>query len=176
MKNYYKILEVDKKASNKIIKGVYKLHIKENHPDLFQGPEKELAEERLKEINEAYEVLNNDVKRKKYDELLEQEEKDEISFLKEENNILKSALKNNKVTEEYEDECEDIHYSSEYVPDEQTTYMNNAKYITKLLGKERLVKIVVTICIVIAASVGIYKSTGFNLLKVLWNAIISAFS
>ena len=43
MKNYYKILEVDKKASNKIIKGVYKLHIKENHPDLFQGPEKELA-------------------------------------------------------------------------------------------------------------------------------------
>ena len=176
MKNYYKILEVDKKASNKIIKGVYKLHIKENHPDLFQGPEKELAEERLKEINEAYEVLNNDVKRKKYDELLEQEEKDEISFLKEENNILKSAWKNNKVTEEYEDECEDIHYSSEYVPDEQTTYMNNAKYITKLLGKERLVKIVVTICIVIAASVGIYKSTGFNLLKVLWNAIISAFS
>ena len=176
MKNYYKILEVDKKASNKIIKGVYKLHIKENHPDLFQGPEKELAEERLKEINEAYEVLNNDVKRKKYDELLEQEEKDEISFLKEDNNILKSALKNNKVTEEYEDECEDIHYSSEYVPDEQTTYMNNAKYITKLLGKERLVKIVVTICIVIAASVGIYKSTGFNLLKVLWNAIISAFS
>lgn len=176
MKNYYKILEVDKKASNKIIKGVYKLHIKENHPDLFQGPEKELAEERLKEINEAYEVLNNDVKRKKYDELLGQEEKDEISFLKEENNILKSALKNNKVTEEYEDECEDIHYSSEYAPDEQTTYMNNAKYITKLLGKERLVKIVVTICIVIAASVGIYKSTGFNLLKVLWNAIISAFS
>ena len=176
MKNYYKILEVDKKASNKIIKGVYKLHIKENHPDLFQGPEKELAEERLQEINEAYDVLNNDVKRKKYDELLEQEEKDEISFLKEENNILKSALKNNKVTEEYEDECEDIHYSSEYVPDEQTTYMNNAKYITKLLGKERLVKIVVTICIVIAASVGIYKSTGFNLLKVLWNAIISAFS
>ncbi len=176
MKNYYKILEVDKKASNKIIKGVYKLHIKENHPDLFQGPEKELAEERLKEINEAYEVLNNDVKRKKYDELLEQEEKDEISFLKEENNILKSTLKNNKVTEEYEDECEDIHYSREYVPDEQTTYMNNAKYITKLLGKERLVKIVMTICIVIAASVGIYKSTGFNLLKVLWNAIISAFS
>ena len=176
MKNYYKILEVDKKASNKIIKGVYKLHIKENHPDLFQGPEKELAEDRLKEINEAYEVLNNDVKRKKYDELLEQEEKDEISFLKEDHNILKSALKNNKVTEEYEDECEDIHYSSEYVPDEQTTYMNNAKYITKLLGKERLVKIVVTICIVIAASVGIYKSTGFNLLKVLWNAIISAFS
>ena len=85
-------------------------------------------------------------------------------------------MKNNKVTEEYEDECEDIHYSSEYVPDEQTTYMNNAKYITKLLGKERLVKIVGTICRVIAASVGIYKSTGFNLLKVLWNAIISAFS
>ena len=176
MKNYYKILEVDKKASNKIIKGVYKLHIKENHPDLFQGPEKELAEERLKEFNEAYEVLNDDVKRKEYDTLLEQEEKDEISLLKEENTILRNSLKNDKAVAEDEDEIEDMQYSDEYVPDEQTTYTNNIKYITNLIWKERLVKIVVTICIVIAASVGIYKATGFNLFKVLWNAIISAFS
>ena len=40
MKNYYEILEVNPKASDEIIKKIYKIKIKKNHPDLFQGEEK----------------------------------------------------------------------------------------------------------------------------------------
>ena len=40
MKNYYKILQVDKDASPEIIKVAYKLLVKKNHPDLREGEDK----------------------------------------------------------------------------------------------------------------------------------------
>ena len=48
MKNYYEILEVNPKASEDIINKVYKIKVKKNHPDLFQGEEKKKAEEKTK--------------------------------------------------------------------------------------------------------------------------------
>lgn len=186
MKNYYEILEVDRHASLKVIKGVYKLHIKENHPDLFQGEEKLRAEEKLKELNEAYEVLSDEIKRKDYDKELAAEYESELTLLKEENESLKSALmqeeqtvrsfrennfskyqENNVNNEEYEME--------EYEPDENVTYENNNKYMTKLARKELLLKLVITICIVIAAAIGLYRSTGFNLFDVFWKALTAVF-
>ncbi len=66
-KDYYKILEIDKKATPEEIKKAYRVLAKKNHPDKNLGDKK--AEERFKLINEANEVLGNPEKRKQYDEL-----------------------------------------------------------------------------------------------------------
>ncbi|HHX67333.1 MAG: DnaJ C-terminal domain-containing protein [Miniphocaeibacter sp.] len=65
-KDYYKILGVDKSATDAEIKKAYRKLAKKYHPDLNQGNEK--ASEKLKEINEAYEVLGDKDKRQKYDQ------------------------------------------------------------------------------------------------------------
>ena len=65
-KNYYEILEVDNNASQEIIKKAYSTLAKRYHPDL-QPPEKKIkAEEKFKLINEAYEILSDEEKRKQY--------------------------------------------------------------------------------------------------------------
>jgi len=66
-KDYYKILGVDKKASQKDIKRTYRKLARQYHPDVNPGDK--AAEERFKEINEAYEVLSDPEKRQKYDQL-----------------------------------------------------------------------------------------------------------
>ncbi len=69
MKNYYEILEVNETASQEVIERVYKLLAKKYHPDMNPDNPKE-AEDKFKEISEAYEVLSNDFKRKEYDNKL----------------------------------------------------------------------------------------------------------
>ena len=64
--DYYKILEIDKKASDKDIKKAYRKLARKYHPDL--NPNDEVAEKKFKEINEANEVLSNPENRKKYDQ------------------------------------------------------------------------------------------------------------
>ncbi|MFP4502876.1 MAG: molecular chaperone DnaJ [Candidatus Hydrogenedentota bacterium] len=68
-KNYYDILGVSKNASKDEIRKAYLALAKKNHPDKTGGDKE--AEERLKEINAAYDVLKNDEKRKQYDAELE---------------------------------------------------------------------------------------------------------
>lgn len=71
-KNYYEILQVDKKASPEIIKKAYSTLAKKYHPDLQPEELKSSSEEKFKLINEAYEVLSDDQKRIEYDETLTQ--------------------------------------------------------------------------------------------------------
>ncbi|MBC7641385.1 MAG: J domain-containing protein [Flavobacterium sp.] len=66
-KDYYKILEIDKKASPAEVKKSFRTLAKKNHPDKNLGDKK--AEERFKLVNEANEVLGNPEKRKQYDDL-----------------------------------------------------------------------------------------------------------
>ncbi|WP_293872318.1 J domain-containing protein [Flavobacterium sp.] len=66
-KDYYKILEIDKKATQAEVKKAYRSLAKKNHPDKNLGDKK--AEESFKLVNEANEVLANPEKRKQYDEL-----------------------------------------------------------------------------------------------------------
>ena len=66
-KDYYKILGVDKNASADEIKTTFRKLALKYHPDKTKGDK--VAEEKFKEANEAYEVLSNLEKRKKYDEL-----------------------------------------------------------------------------------------------------------
>ena len=74
MKDYYEILEVSRKASKDTINKIFKMHMKANHPDLFQGEEKLKAEEKSKILTEAYNVLSDDNERAKYDEQLKEQE------------------------------------------------------------------------------------------------------
>ena len=66
-KDYYKILGVDRKASDDEIRKAYRKLAKKYHPDY--NPKDKGAEERFKEINEAYEVLGDATKRSHYDRL-----------------------------------------------------------------------------------------------------------
>jgi len=66
-KDYYKILGVRKNANEQEIKSAYRKLARKYHPDLNPGDKK--VEEKFKEINEAYEILSDPQKRKKYDEL-----------------------------------------------------------------------------------------------------------
>lgn len=63
--DYYKILGVDKKASEADIKKAYRKLARKHHPDL--NPNDKAAEQRFKDINEANEVLSHAENRKKYD-------------------------------------------------------------------------------------------------------------
>ncbi len=67
MKDYYKILGVDRNASKEEIKRAYRRLAKKYHPDLNPENRKE-AEKKFKEISEAYEVLMDDEKRRLYDQ------------------------------------------------------------------------------------------------------------
>lgn len=96
MKNYYDVLEVSRKASKDTINKIFKIHMKANHPDLFQGEEKIKAEEKSKELTEAYNVLSDDNERAKYDAELEAEESSQtnpqIESIIQENEYLKQVI------------------------------------------------------------------------------------
>jgi len=66
-KDYYSTLGVAKTATEKEIKQAYRKLARKHHPDVNPGDKS--AETRFKDLNEAYEVLGDPAKRKKYDEL-----------------------------------------------------------------------------------------------------------
>ncbi len=66
-KDYYEVLGVDKNATDDELKKAYRKLAKKYHPDA-NPDNKEAAEAKFKEVNEAYEVLSNPQKRKMYDQ------------------------------------------------------------------------------------------------------------
>jgi molecular chaperone DnaJ len=65
-KDYYEILGIDKDADQQEIKRAFRKLAKKYHPDL--NPDDQGSEVKFKEVNEAYEVLSDEEKRKKYDQ------------------------------------------------------------------------------------------------------------
>ncbi|MGN0403363.1 MAG: DnaJ domain-containing protein [Acetatifactor sp.] len=65
MKDYYKILGVNRQASMEEIKKAYRSLAKKNHPDMVK--EDKAKQERMYEIQEAYSCLGNEERRKRYD-------------------------------------------------------------------------------------------------------------
>ena len=82
-KDYYEILGVSKDASAQAIKSAYRKLARKYHPDVNKAPD---AQAKFKDINEAYEVLGDENKRKRYDQL-------GSSCLKGQNLLLRRGLK-----------------------------------------------------------------------------------
>ena len=93
-KNYYEILQINQNASPEIIDKAYKTLAKKYHPDLQEESNKKQAEEILKEINEAYEILSNPDKKALYDQNLKNEaiSQEDYNEIYEENQNLKNAI------------------------------------------------------------------------------------
>jgi molecular chaperone DnaJ len=66
--NYYQVLGVSREASDEDIKKAYRKLVFEHHPD--RNPHKTDADERIREINAAYEIVGDPERRKSYDRLL----------------------------------------------------------------------------------------------------------
>lgn len=77
--DYYEILEVSKTATEKEIKQSYKKLVKRYHPDVFEG-DKSTANQKIQELNEAYETLSNPDLRKAYDETLSSIKETDFDF------------------------------------------------------------------------------------------------
>ena len=112
--NYYDILEISKSASPEIIEKAYRTLTKKYHPDLCENNLKIKHEEKMKKINEAYEILSNLEKRKKYDLFLKNNEIsiEDYNKLYNENINLKNEinyLKNNYCINDYKK-----NYSNKY--------------------------------------------------------------
>ena len=91
--NLYEILEVSENASMETINKIYKIQAKKYHPDLQTNEaDKVKAEEKMKQINDAYSVLSDEQKRKEYDQNLEQER--EIKRQQDEQNIINNVARN----------------------------------------------------------------------------------
>ena len=115
MKNYYEILEVNKKASKEVIEKAYKVLVKKYHPDLYSGQKKEYAEKKIKEINEAYNVLTDEFMKEQYDAELEKQEQETLyrKYGNQQSNNINVQNKNtnnnnNNKSSEHEKEVQDF--------------------------------------------------------------------
>lgn len=159
MKNYYEILEVDKNASDEIIKVAYKALVKKYHPDLKEGIAKINAEDKIKQINEAYDILSNPEKKYEYDQNLINESISKKQYeiilnenmnLKRElnvyrNNIYHNYRNNNKYTKEnYNTNYNNDNNSQNTAYKEQNSNIKNNNFKENI--SERL-KTLIAICI-----------------------------
>ena len=71
--NPYKILDIPETATDEEVKSAYRKLAKKYHPDKYvDSPLKDVADEKMKEINEAYEILSDENKRKSYNKIYQE--------------------------------------------------------------------------------------------------------
>ena len=182
MKDYYELLELNKNASEDTIKKVFRMLIKKNHPDLFEGKEKEVAEEKVKMLNEAYATLIDKEKRKSYDIELEQhalDERQNLETLIQENEYLKNIInEKNHIIEEFLKENGQYDYE-EYIPEEvpqKSVYNDNSKVNVKNSENggynqykisEKIKDIMYMALIIFIGIVALMAITGINLFEIM---------
>ena len=123
MSNLYEILEVSGKASKEVIDKAYHVLVKKYHPDLQQAEEKKNAEEKMKKINEAYEILGNEGKRKEYDISLAEKRRQE--------KVLEEQKRNQQI--QYEQEKQNINEHTNEI-NQQSNY-ENARKVQKEINR-----------------------------------------
>lgn len=162
--NYYKILNISTSANDKEIKKAYRLLAKKYHPDMYQG-DKSIAEDKMQEINEAYDVLSDSDKRVKYDKsigLYKEVDSKEYS------NVEPHDFNKNSTTKyniKYKPNNSNTYYDSygyaetNYSPYTGDRYTRN-KYAEKVYNdkKEILIKISVILIIATILLIGLISS------------------
>ena len=117
MKNYYEILEVSQNASSEVIEKAYKALAKKYHPDANLDNIQE-AEDKFKEIGEAYEILSDATKKAEYDYELE-------LYLNSNNNSAEYNI-NNEDYENLASHARELEYELESLKRNNTTSNNTA--------------------------------------------------
>lgn len=174
MKDYYELLEVNKNASEDTIKKVFRMLIKKNHPDLFEGKEKQQAEEKVKLLNEAYAVLSDKEKREIYNSELEENNINTditIQTLVKENEYLKSVIdEKNKMIKEYLEEIgvDTDGIINEEIYEETTEQDDKIQHEAYQLykNKEMLKKIIYMILMIIMGIIVLKIVTGINMFEI----------
>ena len=150
MENYYEILEVDKNASLDTIKKIYKYKIKQNHPDLFTGKERQNAEKLTKKLNEAYEVLSDSNSRKIYDEQLSSNDLEkENKMLKDEIELLNNYINDQKFKEIYDEIPETENKTEELKYDNQLPFYKNLFSLLSFTFKNVFLKPIIFVLILL---------------------------
>lgn len=154
MKNYYEILEVNPRASEEVIKKAHQVLIKKYHPDLYVGVEREKAEEKIRNINEAYKILSDGFLREQYDKELQKEEdiyNQRVYKQKEKNTNYKADTKKKNRKEDYAQEQMPTHKVGTFmslVDLVSVTFKNMPKREKRKLQKEDFIAGGLTILIV----------------------------
>lgn len=154
MKNYYEILEVDKNASEEVIEKAYKTLAKKYHPDLQNNSN---CQDKMCKINEAYEILSNDFKRREYDEKIKRQSVsiEEYNRIIQENNRLKKDLKrvaNQREMSQNQERLEEMSVMQRYYEQiKKATKQPQMRYERKKtkISLEKIKKIVIYIAILI---------------------------
>lgn len=154
MKNYYEILEVDKNASEEVIEKAYKTLAKKYHPDLQNNSD---CQDKMRQINEAYEILSNDFKRREYDEKIKRQSVsiEEYNRIIQENNRLKKDLKrvvNQREMSQNQERLEEMSIMQRYYEQiKKATKQPQMRYERKKtkISLEKIKKIVIYIAILI---------------------------
>lgn len=154
MKNYYEILEVDKNASEEVIEKAYKTLAKKYHPDLQNNSD---CQDKMRQINEAYEILSNDFKRREYDEKIKRQSVsiEEYNRIIQENNRLKKDLKrvvNQREMSQNQGRLEEMSIMQRYYEQiKKATKQPQMRYERKKtkISLEKIKKIVIYIAILI---------------------------
>ena len=154
MKNYYEILEVDKNASEEVIEKAYKTLAKKYHPDLQNNSN---CQDKMRQINEAYEILSNDFKRREYDEKIKRQSVsiEEYNRIIQENNRLKKDLKrvvNQREMSQNQGRLEEMSIMQRYYEQiKKATKQPQMRYERKKtrISLEKIKKIVIYIAILI---------------------------
>lgn len=154
MKNYYEILEVDKNASEEVIEKAYKTLAKKYHPDLQNNSN---CQDKMRQINEAYEILSNDFKRREYDEKIKRQSVsiEEYNRIIQENNRLKKDLKrvvNQREMSQNQGRLEEMSIMQRYYEQiKKATKQPQMRYERKKtkISLEKIKKIVIYIVILI---------------------------
>ena len=153
-KNYYEILEVDKNASEEVIEKAYKTLAKKYHPDLQNNSD---CQDKMRQINEAYEILSNDFKRREYDEKIKRQSVsiEEYNRIIQENNRLKKDLKrvvNQREMSQNQGRLEEMSIMQRYYEQiKKATKQPQMRYERKKtkISLEKIKKIVIYIAILI---------------------------
>lgn len=133
MITYYEILEVSRTASKEVITKAYKVLVRKYHPDLEQDEtKKEEMKQKMVKINEAYEILSDEEKRKKYDE--------KISILEESERLEEERKRSFQNKRQTQSENQNYNRNINEVVDNSDSVINISENQKKIILQEQLLK------------------------------------